>query len=68
MKFDVAAKLFKLNILTLLLSEIYWVKRNNCCFIDWIKKKKRKKLNVDMHSDIFYLTDALETLYNIRYY
>ena len=38
---------FKLHILILFLSEIYWNKGNNCCFTDHITN-----FNVDLHSDI----------------
>ena len=38
MKFDVVMKQFKLNILRLLLSKIYWNKGNNCCFY-WLCEK-----------------------------
>ena len=34
---DVMFKQFKLNILVLLLSEIYWMRGSNCCFTDCIK-------------------------------
>ena len=36
--FDVVLKQFKLNILILLLNDIYWKKENNCYFTEYIKK------------------------------
>ena len=38
MKYDVIMKHFKLNILRLFLSKIYWNKGNNCCFTDCLEK------------------------------
>ena len=48
MKFSVVLKQFKLDICILLLSEIYWIKGNSCCFSDSIKN-----LNISMHSDVY---------------
>ena len=42
MRYDLAMTQFKLNILRQLLTEIYGIKGNNCCFTDCIKKKKKK--------------------------
>ena len=38
----------KLNILTLFLSEIWWIRGNNCCSTNC-----QKKFNIGMHSDIY---------------
>ena len=47
-KCDVVLKQFMLNTLTLLLSVIYLIKRNNCCSTDRIKKN----VHAGMHLDI----------------
>ena len=42
MRYDLAMTQFKLNILRQLLTEIYGIKGNNCCFTDCIKQKTKK--------------------------
>ena len=46
--FDRMLKYFRLNILILLLIEIYKMKRSNCYFTDCVKKP----FNVDLHVDV----------------
>ena len=48
MKFDVMMKQFKLNILRLLLSKIYFHKGNNCFFY-WLHPKQ---INISVHADV----------------
>ena len=62
LKFDAVMKQFNVNILRLLLSEIYRNRWNNCCFTDCVKK-----INVGMHSDVYHI-DLIQTCHNDGYY